>query len=961
MSIKYLQDQQLNQVQQSPNNSPWAKLIAQSEMLERNKMRQPQGQAPQGTVAGNIQQQLAAAQQQESEKQNVDLQKAQLLAQLIGSGHLPASFAAQGYADGGLTQPSMQPGTGAYRGIMMPNQPPQMQGQFRGYTPPNSQDPAAQEKKHGLIQSMLDNSIVGMAQGKANIGNAMQDYADLFSGKIFSRGFAEGGDIRGFAAGGESMAEQLARIRPQIEATLKDQGWTKEAIDRYVSAYKPEMGRGFTNQFPATTAQPPSLDDMLNLQRRKMAQTGLGIKDPNTIHIPPTPDTTAPAMRAPAPELPVTEPHPYQQAAEARAAKLRAIQEQAAGAQRTLPAPGPTSTSSLESVLGKNANVQDFINSLKSKQLTTTVSPASAAPEGVENLPAVRTGTGLPAETNYGRGATIDAPYFVHPNATPNADAAARSAWESANILDRANSKWDRGQSPEAKAWLASQQQANAPVEGKPPVPYDPMAPGATTLEEVAAKAKQGLGSLGEAAKVVGRPIAKVAGALSPIGDLMMANKFTGGSNALLAQALSGQTPSGAMQGDIPEVAKDLMSAPSVPDWAKNIGSAINSKVPSVPQTDISQFGVDTKSAVPQQPTIGDFSGSASETKGPAANDKGVITNPNNANKHENTTANIAAINRAHGQDQSQPATPVTQAVQQAAAIAQTDQAVNKSSDTGMGQGSILDSLYSKLKDTDVDYSDLAKRISQNEYDLARERKDGTTNAILGGIGAALTQAGTYQGVGDRVFKPGLGAIAGAGILGGLKASAASDEAIDKKQRENMTAMLALKKLKGDSLNNVLDAISAQRQNEVYAQSVANNAIAHRDTAANQRAELGVKLGQLELAANQAATETDLRLAQINKLRNELDPKKQAAADLLKTQLTGYTTAFGDLAKTPGVMADDPRLIAAANKIKNTNAEIDALLREFGGNTNLVPNNAGSSGAIPRGRIVSVVQTPNKE
>ena len=93
MSIKYLQDQQLNQVQQSPNNSPWAKLVAQSEMLERNKMRQPQGQAPQGTVAGNIQQQLIDAQmKQESEAQNADLYKSQMLAQLIGSGQIPANF-----------------------------------------------------------------------------------------------------------------------------------------------------------------------------------------------------------------------------------------------------------------------------------------------------------------------------------------------------------------------------------------------------------------------------------------------------------------------------------------------------------------------------------------------------------------------------------------------------------------------------------------------------------------------------------------------------------------------------------------------------------------------------------------------------------------------------------------------------------------------------------------------------
>jgi hypothetical protein len=747
-------------------------------------------------------------------------------------------------------------------------------------------DPAAQEKKHGMLQTLLDNS---MYSGKGTIDSNMQMYSDMLTGKLFGRGFAEGGDVRGFAAGGESMAEQLARIKPQIEATLRDQGWTKEAIDRYVSAYKPEMGRGFTNQFPATTAQPPSFEDMLNLQRQKAAQTGEGIKPFTAEPEPPHPFQQAAEERAARlrEELQLA---PHREAAEARAAKLQAIQQQAAGAQRVLPAPGPTSASSLESVLGKDANVQDFINSLKSKQLTTTGEPPSATPEGLENPPAVRTGTGLPAETNYGKGATIDAPYFVHPNATPNADATAKSAWDSMDILDRAKNNWDKGQSTEAKAWLASQAQANTPVEGKLPVPYDPMAPGATTFEDIAAKAKQGLGSLGEAASAVGRPIAKVAGALSPIGDLMMANKFTGGSNALLAQALSGQTPSGAMQGDISEVAKDLMTAPSVPNWAKNIGSAINSKVPSVPQTDISQFGVDTKAAIPQQPTIGDFSGSATpQTKGPATNEKGVIANPNSANKHESTTANTAAINQAHGQGQTQATSPVTQAVQQAATVAQADQAANKSSDTGMGQGSILDSLYSKLKDTDVDYSDLAKRISENEYDLARERKDGTFNAILGGVGAALSKAGTYESHGDRVFRPGYGAIAGAGITGGLKMANESDAAIAKKSQDNTMSMLALKKLKGDSLNNVLDAISAQKQNEVYARSVAQSGAHNIATTALEDKKLAqqaplvaAQIEQYTANANHLNATAQQLLA--NKTMSDADKEN------LKTMLSQYNT-----------------------------------------------------------------------
>ena len=107
-----------------------------------------------------------------------------------------------------------------------------------------------------------------------------------------------------------------------------------------------------------------------------------------------------------------------------------------------------------------------------------------------------------------------------------------------------------------------------------------------------------------------------------------------------------------------------------------------------------------------------------------------------------------------------------------------------------------------------MDYSDLAKRISQNEYDLARERKDGTFNAILGGIGAALKQAGTYEEAGGRVFRPGIGAIAGSGILGGLKLSEEADKKYAEGNRDNTLALLKLKELKGKSLNDVLDAIS---------------------------------------------------------------------------------------------------------------------------------------------------------
>jgi hypothetical protein len=150
--------------------------------------------------------------------------------------------------------------------------------------------------------------------------------------------------------------------------------------------------------------------------------------------------------------------------------------------------------------------------------------------------------------------------------------------------------------------------------------------------------------------------------------------------------------------------------------------------------------------------------------------------------------------------------------------------------------------------------------------------------------------------------------------------------------------MLALKKLKGDSLNNVLDAISAQKQNEVYAQSVANNAVAHRDTAANQRVENNIRQNQLLLNAEQIAQDAVYKQAMIEKARNELPAEKQGSADLLKAQLSQYTAAYTDLLKTPGIMPNDPRVIAASKKLNNTNAMIDTLLQGFGNNVNLTPS-----------------------
>ena len=852
MSIKYLQDQQLNQVQQNPNDSPWAKLVAQAEMLERNKMRQPQGQAPQGTVAGTIQQQLIDAQmKQESEKQNADLYKSQMLAQLIGSGQIPANFAAQGYADGGLTQP----GTGVYRGIMTPTQGynpafgPKVP--TNTYIPPNSQDPAAQEKKHGMIQSLLDNSIVGMVQGKANIGNAMQDYADLFSGKIFSRGFAEGGDIRGFVEGGSLFGYDPNLNSSELDPRLLEAQDAENAARLRATEMVRKMHLG----------------DAAN--RGVLSQLE-------------------------------RETHPM----------VKRLMEQEA----------------------QNAN------NLKATEMVRKMQLGQAANQGVIPETPVPKTTSPMTETMAEaiRANKEYIPKTPNPTAGMN-ESMARTSAENVARMEAAKAPADDWLKPKA---------GEAPYKSAPGV-----------VEKGLGAIKKGLGSLGTHA---GELLSEAA---VPMDIYGVSKTLVGNTFPLAYQAITGnKAPDTVASGELPDIVSGVnFNAPS--DKAFNPNSPISAtsandyeSLANLKPNDMQRvtdrlkglWGGDSNSVqpdawtggatTPQTPpqTATAQTPSASPTQGTMYKENGVTRSKKSAPVTPDKKIDLDVMNNAHKQPDV-PTNQVSEAAQKVAAAQQAISAIERRPNEE-GEGSILDSLYSKLKDSDVDYSDLAKRISQNEYDLARERKDGTFNAILGGVGAALQQAGTYQGVGDRVFKPGLGAIAGAGILGGLKVSAASDEAVNRKSQDNMNAMLALKKLKRESMNDVLDAISAQRQVDATLRSQGITAQHYADIANNQRFDNDIKQGQLALNAQQIAQDAVYKQAMIDKARNELPANKQASADLLKSQLAQQTSAYNELLKTPGIMANDPRVLAASKKLGSINAMVDTLLQEFGNSVNLTPS-----------------------
>ena len=684
MSFKYLADNQLNQIQNNPSDSPWAKLIAQAEQLERNKMRQPQGQYPQGTVANNIQQQLINDQmQQYNQTQNVDADKARLLAELFSSGRIP------GMALGGLPPQPSTTVVDPYGAIKPPVAATQPQlGQMGNKLAVD--DPHKKAGQHDIFQRMLDQSIVGAIQGKANLNDSLQLYSDLFTGKALG-GLAEGGEVRRFTEGG-SLFEQLQRIKALMgDAQHAKQGWTPEAIENYKSAYAPNMKENMSRRGLVPSGQStPSFDDIAQAQARLRAQTGLDITNPDTIRIPPY------SERVTIPE----------------ATPSQGMQTSGNRGFGAAPQGGP---------------VPEYI------------------PAGRPDIAGL-----LPKEGKVYEGAS-----FEHPTSTPRADA----AYAQAEYAERAA---NRGYQPMSKA----------------AADY--------TAEEAAQAAR--FAEAKRAAERFSGPIKP--GALSAnTADIQAAMQF---ANQMI---------------DRPE------SEYQHPDLKSKLQGMFGGVEDAAPREWVSKLLPD----MPRMPNLGsDNKGwhapmqlPDEQTAAPSANPT-ITEQSKTPAKPPVTKDNVVAIAKAHSYDKKE--SPVLDAIQKEAALNQTQQAMSKTA----GEDS-TESLYRQLKDADLDYAELAKRISENEKDLARERKDGTLTSILAGVGAALNRAGTYDQKGDRVFTAGLGQILGSGILGGLEASEAGEKKYQTGIEKNLDALAALQGLKRQSRNDVMDAINAENQNKMMA------------------------------------------------------------------------------------------------------------------------------------------------
>ena len=682
MSIKYLGDNQLNQIQNDPNDTPWAKLIAQSEMLERNKMRQPQGQFPQGTVASAIQQQLLNNQmQQANQVQGLDAEKARILAQLIGSGQLqgmadgglPASLSTtrltssaqryvpgakqaiqeylskenapdvayedvmralsgRGMADGGLTpsmsNPQLAPMLGA-----SPIKPQVAQTQLAP-----TKEAIDQQPHHDIFQRLLDNSIIGVAQGKGSLNDTLQLYADMWTGKAL-KGLADGGEIRGFELGGslnsrppytgESMYDQMSRI--------------KDIIDR---------------------------------QRSEAARAEYRAR----------------------PKSPTGESTMFQNAGQFRDQMLEAAKAR------------------------ENANLG------KTSGMTAPATPSSKVDFSTDRM-------GPP------KGAAMS--------------------------------------SPEAQAYLR-----DPSFIGDATKTTDFVGPQAGGEPPIAVKA--------------GSSMLPMAG--RALGILSLPTMIDEATGAAPDDKSAQEIKAAWEKGGVPEVfnyenAKAAANLGKAKDWmSENIGHPLE-RFWYGPKGDY-----DAMAGAPEGRSIVEKPQSPAPSAAPVTNQATTSVKP------PITKDNVTEVAKAHGYAKTQ--SQVLDAAQKVAALNQTEQALGQTK----GEDS-TESIYRQFaKDADMDYAELAKRISENEKDLARERKDGTLTAILSGVGAALTRAGTYDQKGDRVFAPGIGQILGTGILGGLEASEAGEKKYQTGIEKNLDALAQLKGLKRMAKNDMMDAMNAERQ-----------------------------------------------------------------------------------------------------------------------------------------------------
>jgi hypothetical protein len=157
-----------------------------------------------------------------------------------------------------------------------------------------------------------------------------------------------------------------------------------------------------------------------------------------------------------------------------------------------------------------------------------------------------------------------------------------------------------------------------------------------------------------------------------------------------------------------------------------------------------------------------------------------------------------------------------------------------------------------------------------------------------------------------------------------------SDAAIAKKSQDNTMSMLALKKLKGDSLNNVLDAISAQKQVDAITRGQDITAGTHKLSNQTAMAKVGVESRLADIADLSAKADAMYKSAQVKKLNIEVtDANDKILVDSLNKQLGDYANLLSGADKNSLSLTPEQRQGYQA-RLDGTQSQLDAIYAKYG-------------------------------
>lgn len=183
-------------------------------------------------------------------------------------------------------------------------------------------------------------------------------------------------------------------------------------------------------------------------------------------------------------------------------------------------------------------------------------------------------------------------------------------------------------------------------------------------------------------------------------------------------------------------------------------------------------------------------------------------------------------------------------AVQQQSGVDQVESMMTKQQPVSIEQRA---KEIQKMLGNDLDFAQLAERISQNDKDLAEEKRNGTLLSILKGVTAA---AGSYNepfAVGGQQYRKGITPALAEGVLTGIQSYETGEKEYRLGKKEVNTALMALQELRHRVNSAATNAALQDAQNEAVRQHYADvNKNAERELGLKERKLLEVEIPEME-------------------------------------------------------------------------------------------------------------------